>query len=141
MLSSCRGCGVSVFSFFVWLSTSTPLSFSPSHTTHLARVERVAQHFRHTPAEEQGDQIELSVNGAHFEKGDGARGAGDGGDVDDAPERPDAGRDLDDWRMERKGGGSQGECVCVIHSFFCSLFPNTHSHVVKKGDLTTPSRE
>ena len=62
----------------------------------LERVERVPQHLGAAPAEEQRDEVELEVDGAGLEERDVARGAGDGGEVDDAPEGPDAGEDLDD---------------------------------------------
>ena len=90
----------------VWNNPNTKthhtwFSLPPLHSLllsspHLARVERVPQHLGHAPAEEEGDQVELGMDGAHLEQGHRPRGAGDGGHVDDAPQRPDAGGDLDD---------------------------------------------
>ena len=77
----------------------------------LERVEGVAKDLGAAPAEEQGDEVELEVQRAGLQQGDGSSGAGDWGQVDDAPEGPDAGEDLDDcfflWVCEcvRGGGG------------------------------------
>lgn len=59
-------------------------------------VERIAQHLGAAPAEEQRDEVELEVDRSGLQEGDVTGGAGLGGEVDDAPEGPDAGEDLDD---------------------------------------------
>ena len=74
----------------------------------LERVERVPQDLGAAPAEEQRDEAELQVDGPRLQERDGPRRAGDGGEVDDAPEGPDARQDLDD-------------CFC-FQGFFMGFF-------------------
>ena len=62
----------------------------------LERIEGITEHLGAAPAEEQRDEVELEVDRADFEQRDGPRRASNGGEVDDAPEGPDAREDLDD---------------------------------------------